>query len=108
LEGTGLCQGAWVIADVHKAIAGFKRDEEYIGTAEERAGLSMKDDNTVLEYGPGHIVKLPNFIDHAPQSLQELAQSDAKVAKFVQSLSVTNGAGDATDSDGDGEVEALA
>ena len=95
------------MAEVHKAVAGFKRDEEYIGTAEERAGLSMKDDNTVLEYGPGHIVKLPNFIDHAPQSLKELAQSDAKVAKFVQSLSVTNGAGDATDSD-DGDVEALA
>ena len=87
----GLCQGAWVIADTHKAIAGFKRDEEYIGTAEERAGKSMQDDNTILEYGPGHIVKLPNFIDHAPASLQALAESDPSVAEYVKSLSVKNG-----------------
>jgi Silicon transporter len=97
LEGTGLCQGAWVIADAHKAIAGFKRDEEYIGTAEERAGLSMQDDNTKLELGPGHIVKLPNFIDHAPPSLQALAESDPNVAKFVSGLTVANGDGEASD-----------
>merc|ERR1712127_235616 len=36
LEGTGICQGAWVIAGVHKKISGFQRDEVYIGTAEER------------------------------------------------------------------------
>jgi uncharacterized membrane protein YuzA (DUF378 family) len=93
LEATGLCQGAWVIADAHKAVAGFKRDEEYIGTAEERAGKNMKDDNTVLEYGPGHIVKLPNFIDHAPASLKALMESDPKAAQFVHSLTVKNGGG---------------
>lgn len=110
LEATGLCQGAWVIADVHKAIAGFKRDEEYIGTAEERAGLNMKDDNTVLEYGPGHIVKLPNFIDHAPESLKALLEKDPSVAQFVKSLTVANGGAEGTDSDGtrDGNVETLA
>merc|ERR1712127_1179184 len=37
LESTGICQGAWVLADIHKKIAGFQRDEVYIGTAEERA-----------------------------------------------------------------------
>ena len=105
LEGTGICQGAWVIADIHKAFAGFKRDEEYIGTAEERAGLNMKDDNTVLEYGPGHIVKLPNFIDHAPDSLKALMQSDANVAEFVKSIADGGGQGNVTESsDGDGRV----
>ncbi|KAI2491231.1 Silicon transporter [Fragilaria crotonensis] len=93
LEASGLCQGAWVIADIHKAIAGFKRDEEYIGTAEERAGLSMKDNDTVLDRGPGKIVMLPHFIDHAPESLKELLESDPSVAKFVSSLTVANGNG---------------
>jgi Silicon transporter len=92
LEATGICQGAWVIADAHKAIAGFKRDEEYIGTAEERAGLSNPDDNTVLGYGPGHIVKLPNFIDHAPAALKALLESDPKAAEFVKSIAVKSGA----------------
>jgi len=36
LEGTGLCQAAWVMAAVHKRISHFQRDEVYIGTAEER------------------------------------------------------------------------
>jgi hypothetical protein len=36
LEGTGLCQAAWVMAAVHKKISHFQRDEVYIGTAEER------------------------------------------------------------------------
>lgn len=44
LEWTGLCQGAWVVAMVHRKIAGFKRDEVYIGTAEERAANKKKND----------------------------------------------------------------
>jgi hypothetical protein len=39
LEWTGLCQGSWVVALVHRKISGYKRDEVYIGTAEERAAL---------------------------------------------------------------------
>ncbi|KAI2490405.1 Silicon transporter [Fragilaria crotonensis] len=113
LEGSGLCQGAWVIADIHKAIAGFKRDEEYIGTAEERAGLSMKDDDTILDRGPGKIVMLPHFIDHAPESLKELLESDPSVAKFVSTLTVANGGGEArsgygTESDGTGDDAEIA
>ena len=37
LEWTGLCQGAWVVALLHRRLVKFKRDEVYIGTAEERA-----------------------------------------------------------------------
>ena len=43
LEATGICAGAWVLAHVHKTIAGFQHDEVYVGTAEERANLSKPD-----------------------------------------------------------------
>mmetsp|Transcript_4079 Transcript_4079/g.4463 ORF Transcript_4079/g.4463 Transcript_4079/m.4463 type:complete len:255 (+) Transcript_4079:2-766(+) len=36
-ESTGICSGAWVLAEIHKRLAGFQRDEVYIGTAEERS-----------------------------------------------------------------------
>lgn len=36
LEATGICQGAWVLASIHKSIAGFQKDEVYVGTAEDR------------------------------------------------------------------------
>ena len=44
LEATGICQGAWVIAAVHRKISGFQRDEVYIGTAEERAKQAGLED----------------------------------------------------------------
>merc|ERR1711915_358868 len=68
LEGTGICQGAWVIAAVHKKISGFQRDEVYIGTAEERKKQEMGDNNTPIT-GAGHMVKLPGFADNAPPAL---------------------------------------
>jgi hypothetical protein len=58
LESTGICHGAWVLASIHKKIAGFKRDEVYIGTAEERAARKKGDNASVLRSGPGHPVKL--------------------------------------------------
>jgi silicon transporter len=61
LESTGLCQGAWVLAALHKKIAGFKRDEVYIGTAEERRSKEMGDDSDRIRSGPGHPIKLPAF-----------------------------------------------
>eukprot|EP00592_Proboscia_alata_P023291 CAMPEP_0194424372 /NCGR_PEP_ID=MMETSP0176-20130528/23642_1 /TAXON_ID=216777 /ORGANISM="Proboscia alata, Strain PI-D3" /LENGTH=376 /DNA_ID=CAMNT_0039234091 /DNA_START=183 /DNA_END=1309 /DNA_ORIENTATION=+ len=30
-ESTGICSGAWVLAEIHKRLAGFQRDEVYIG-----------------------------------------------------------------------------
>jgi hypothetical protein len=36
LERTGVCSAAWFFGLIHKKIAGFKYDEEYIGSPEER------------------------------------------------------------------------
>ena len=43
LEATGICNGAWVIAAVHKKAAGFQKDEVYVGSAEERAQMGKAD-----------------------------------------------------------------
>ena len=43
LEMTGVCAGAYVLAAIHKKLAGFQRDEVYIGTAEERAKKGLAD-----------------------------------------------------------------
>jgi len=86
LESTGICSGAWVIAAIHKKISGFQRDEVYIGTAESRAKMDMSDHSTRLPVGPGHVVKLPNFAETAPKSLQKLLKKDRKVGEYLNSL----------------------
>jgi len=85
LERTGICQGAWVLAAIHRAIAGFQRDEVYIGTAEERAAKDLADDESQLSLGAGHMTKLPAFADKAPPALQELIEEDPNVRDFVES-----------------------
>ncbi len=84
LEGTGICQGAWVLAAIHKKIAGFQRDEVYIGTAEERAKQEMGDEETRI--GAGHMVKLPGFADNAPKSLKRLLARDASVKLYLDEI----------------------
>merc|ERR1712115_503178 len=74
LESTGICQGAWVLAAIHKKIAGFQRDEVYIGSAEDRAKQAMGD--TTLKLGAGHMVKLPGFKENAPAPLLKLVAQD--------------------------------
>jgi len=86
LEGTGICQGAWVIAAVHKKISGFQRDEVYIGTAEERKKQEMGDDDAQLPLGAGHMVKLPGFADNAPSSLQKLMRKDPSVGQYINEV----------------------
>jgi len=86
LEATGICRGAWVIAAIHKTIAGFQRDEVYIGTAESRAKTEMADDSSRLAVGIGHPVKLPNFVQTAPRSLQKLINKDPSVAQYLNSM----------------------
>ena len=90
LEFTGLASGAWVLAAIHQKLAGFKRDEVYIGTAEERAENNMSDDEDTLRMGPGHPVKLPGFAADAPKSLKKLTEKDPEVGKYINSL-VTDG-----------------
>mmetsp|Transcript_15558 Transcript_15558/g.35606 ORF Transcript_15558/g.35606 Transcript_15558/m.35606 type:complete len:550 (-) Transcript_15558:119-1768(-) len=53
LEATGICSGAWALAALHKSIAGFQKDEVYIGTAEERAALGRGDKSGAD--GAGHV-----------------------------------------------------
>jgi silicon transporter len=79
LEATGLCTGAWVLAAIHKKIAGFQRDEVYIGSAEERAKMDMKDS----EAQHTHLAKLPGFIENAPQSLKLLLEKDPDVSNYL-------------------------
>merc|ERR1712003_208250 len=43
LEWTGICQGSWVFAMILRKMLGYKRDEVFIGTAEERAANALKD-----------------------------------------------------------------
>ena len=92
LEATGLCNGAYVIAWIHKKIAGFQRDEVYIGTAEERRAKNMEDDKSVLSVGAGHITKLP-FTD-APEELKNLMSSNPEVKDYVTNM---QGADDVAD-----------
>ena len=56
LEMTGVLHGAWVLAAIHRKLAGFQRDEVYIGTAEERAAKHFEDQSKVLKTGPGHMI----------------------------------------------------
>jgi len=86
LEGTGICQGAWVLAAIHKKIAGFQRDEVYIGTAEERKKQEMGDDQRQLPMGAGHMVKLPGFSDNAPPALKRLLKKDPSVGAYINSV----------------------
>merc|ERR1711935_52907 len=86
LEGTGICQGAWVLAAIHKKIAGFQRDEVYIGTAEERRKQEMGDDDAQLPIGAGHMVKLPTFMENAPKSLQKLMRKDPSIGQYINGV----------------------
>ena len=91
IEMTGICNGAWVLAYIHARLAGFQRDEVYIGTAEERAAKAMADDQTKLNTGAGHMIKLPAYVENAPKSLIELMETDEGVKEFVRQLSLHGG-----------------
>jgi len=86
LEATGICQGAWVLAAIHAKIAGFQRDEVYIGTAEERAKQDMEDGEGLSKIGTGHLVKLPGFSENAPKSLKALMKKDASVKNYLNDV----------------------
>ena len=84
LEATGICQGAWVIAAVHRKISGFQRDEVYIGTAEERAKQEMGDNDAPITNS--NISKLPGFGENAPASLKKLLSRDKSVKKYLDDI----------------------
>jgi len=88
LEATGLCSGAWVLAKFHKKMAGFKRDEVYIGTAEERARRAMGDIPDQIPSGPGHPLKLPIVpeMDVYDYSLAEIKNLETDLRKHEADL----------------------
>lgn len=86
LNACGLLNGAWVLGWIHKKLAGFQEDEVYIGTAEERAGNNMADDESQLGLGAGHPIILPGFAAQAPPSLKKLLEQDPEVAAYMSSL----------------------
>merc|ERR1712003_249793 len=89
LEGTGICNGAWVLAAIFKSIFGYQKDEVYIGTAEERKQRGMKDnskreiDMPALTGFAG--VNLPGF-SKAPKSLRDLAEADPAVKDYMNTV----------------------
>ena len=87
LEGLGICNGAYVIAWIHAKVAGFQRDEVYIGTAEERREKAMADDASALSVGAGHIAKLPAFgMEDCPEQLKDLMATNPDVKEYVSSM----------------------
>jgi len=97
LEWTGLCQGSWVIARLHRRISKFKRDEVYIGTAEERAMNAKKnkdiekDDNSKKEVVPGHMYPgVPNLppdlvgVHHSREEVEDLEKDLLEQKKTIE------------------------
>jgi hypothetical protein len=86
LEWTGVLHGAYVLAAIHKRIAGFKRDEHYIGTAEERAAkeTNMADDEKAVLFGPGHIVPELDVGENPIDSMD-----DAEADEFIEEATTT-------------------
>jgi len=89
LEATGICNGAWVIAKVHKQFAGYKPDEVYIGTAEERASKNHADNDAIMHVEAGHMYPgvpvLPNNMERH-LTLEEIDEAQKKIAEHIAEL----------------------
>jgi len=89
LEWTGLCQGSWVVARVQRRFAGYKRDEVYIGTAEERAAGKVKKIGASGEEGddyqvrPGHLYPsvptVPVDFGHRMHTMEEIVELEQEL-----------------------------
>jgi len=80
LERTGVCQGAWVLSSIHRQFRGFKHDEEYIGTAEERAARHMGDRQSSAV--TGYMAALPGFAHNNSSTLRDLMKNDPTLKQF--------------------------
>jgi Silicon transporter len=83
LESTGIMHGAWVLAALHKKIAGFQRDEVYIGTAEDRAAMQKGDGKLVI--GPGHVTALVD-VGENPLDFTDFTESRSKTLSNIKVL----------------------
>ena len=84
LEATGMCNASYVIAWIHKKIAGFQFDEVYIGTAEERRTKDHADSASVVSIGAGPITKFP-------EELKNLIASSSEVKAYMESIQKKQG-----------------
>merc|ERR1712037_24231 len=90
LEGTGICNGAWVLGGICKSLFGYQLDEVYIGTPEERKARAMKDDSQREMNMPAltGFEELPDF-ENAPKSLRDLAESDPEVGNYLSGVATS-------------------
>jgi len=89
LEGTGICNGAWVIARIVKKFAGYQPDEVYIGTAEERAAKKHADDDNVLNVEAGHMYPVAEILTPFHEryhTLEEIEEDEKKIDEQIAEL----------------------
>ena len=92
LEWTGLCQGAWVVARIHRKIVGFKRDEVYIGTADERAEKAKQEGSvvSVQSVKAGHLfpgpATLPPDFEPNNKTLEEVTDLENDLLEHMQDV----------------------
>lgn len=95
LEWTGLCQGAWVVAMIQRKITGYKRDEVYIGTAEERAlkakaNPSKDDSEDHYDVKPGHLYPgvptLPPDFGPRTKTLDEINELENELREHLSDV----------------------
>lgn len=97
LEWTGICQGSWVVARLHRKIVKFKRDEVYIGTAEERAAKAKAnptkfegDHEDAMNVKPGHmypgVPTLPPDFKGVNRTLQEIEELESDLKEKQQEI----------------------
>lgn len=112
LEATGVCSGAWVLAWIHKRVAGFRYDEVYIGTPEERAAKAHADKEMDIHTMPGlagvpahpagtHIFNEEDYRFHSAVEELEMEVKDLKsqIAVMSKKLAVLMGETDGKDGD---------
>merc|ERR1712113_1094329 len=98
LEWTGICQGSWVFAMILRKAMGYKRDEVFIGTAEERAARAKQDPSRSADNedynkaAPGHLypkeLGVPTLPCFAPRmkSLEELRELEKDLVEHKQDV----------------------
>ena len=91
LESTGICNGAWVLASIHKKIAGFQIDEVYVGTAEERAAMHKEDKEQGSQVGHMYpditsLVKKEMTMDEILKAEEELKEQNRVIEERLADL----------------------
>jgi hypothetical protein len=92
LEWTGLCQGAWVVARIHRRVVAFKRDEVYIGTAEERAQKAKEEGSVVSTQSvkAGHLYPgvptIPPDFEPRQRTLEEVIELEQELLEHLQDV----------------------